>query len=119
MRLAWWACLAGICAVGCEDQSALEMASGDPQRGAAAISRVGCAACHDIPGVRGPSGQVGPSLAGFAGRTMIAGTLPNRADLLAIFVRDAPSLVPETGMPPLPLDQQEARDVASFLYTLH
>jgi mono/diheme cytochrome c family protein len=121
MRLGWWLLIAGACAAGCEERSGIapvEIADGDAGRGKAAIVRVGCIACHEIPGVRGRSGRVGPPLAGFAERAMIAGTVPNRADMLVTFVRNAPSLVPQTGMPPLPLDAQEARDVAAFLYTL-
>lgn len=121
MRPGWWLLIVGAVAAGCEERSGippLEIAAGDADRGKAAIVRVGCIACHEIPGVRGRSGHVGPPLAGFAERAMIAGTIPNRADMLATFVRNAPSLVPQTGMPPLPLDAQEARDVATFLYTL-
>lgn len=119
----WARCLflVGALAAGCKDEpgpQSLEIAAGDPERGKAAIARVACTACHEIPGVRGFSGVVGPSLAGFAGRAMIAGAVPNRADVLAAFVRNAPSIVPQTGMPPLPLDEQDARDVVAFLYTL-
>lgn len=93
-------------------------AEGAVTRGRLAVERVGCGVCHVIPRVAGPRGTVGPSLAGFGSRTFIAGTLPNRPDILADFVRDAPSLVPRTAMPPMPLDRDAARDVASFLHTL-
>lgn len=85
-------------------------------RGKAAIERVGCAACHSIPGVRWPVGAVGPSLEGFADQALIAGRLPNRPDLLAAFVRDAPAVLPGTTMPAMPLSEAEARDVAAYLY---
>lgn len=81
--------------------------------------RVGCGACHQIPGVTWPQGKVGPSLEGFADRALIAGRFPNQPETLARFVRDAPSLSPETGMPPMPLTEEEARHVAAYLYTLH
>jgi dihydrodipicolinate synthase/N-acetylneuraminate lyase len=35
------------------------------------------------------------------------------------FMIDAPSMAPDTGMPPIPLTEEEARDVAAYLYTLH
>lgn len=87
-------------------------------RGKAAIERVGCAACHAIPGIDWPKGAVGPSLAGFADQTLIAGRLPNRPALLAAFVRDAPRALPGTTMPAMPLTEQESRDVAAFLAEL-
>lgn len=95
---------------------AVRASGGDPQRGRAVIERVGCGVCHVIPGMRGPGGLLGPSLAGLTGRVTLAGSLPNRPAVLAQFVRDAPSLVPHAAMPELPLDEQEARDVAAYLY---
>lgn len=50
---------------------------------------------------------------------MIAGRLPNQPEVMATFVRDAPSLAPDTGMPSMPLTETEARDVAAYLYTLN
>lgn len=111
---------AGLVAAGCNGGGAQPrvIAGADPGRGRAAIERVGCAACHEIPGVRGPRGRVGPSLDGFARRALVGGRVPNRSDLLVLWVRDAPALSPRTGMPPMPLTQAEARDVAAYLYTL-
>ena len=87
-------------------------------RGLEAIARAGCGACHLIPGLDWPEGRLGPSLQGFAGQGLIAGRLPNRPDMLAAFVRDAPALVPGTAMPAMPLSEGESRDVAAYLYTL-
>ena len=94
------------------------MPGADAGEGRAAIERVGCGACHVIPGVAWPEGEVGPSLQGFAGQGLIAGRLPNRPEVLAAFVRDAPALVPGTAMPAMPLSEEESRDVAAYLYTL-
>ena len=85
-------------------------------RGKAAIERVGCAACHRIPGVRWPQGTSGPSLDGFAEQGLIAGRLPNRPEVLAAFVRNAPGVLPGSTMPAMPLTEREARDVAAYLY---
>ena len=90
----------------------------DPERGLAVMERVGCAACHDIPGIAWPKGAVGGPLEGFASRPLIAGRLPNQPGTLARFVQNAPSLAPETGMPAMPITQAEARDIAAYLYTL-
>ena len=95
-----------------------ELTVGDPAAGAAAIARVGCGACHAIPGIRGARGIVGPPLGGFARRPLIAGVVPNRPPELVQWVHDAPSLLPHTAMPRLPLSRREAVDVAAYLYTL-
>lgn len=88
----------------------------DAQRGKAAIERVGCASCHTIEGIAWPQGRTAPALTGLERRGLIAGRLPNRPDVLAAFVRDAPSLVPDSAMPAMPLTEREARDVAAYLY---
>ncbi|WP_293779839.1 c-type cytochrome [Sphingosinicella sp.] len=82
------------------------------------MTRVGCASCHRVPGISWPEGSVGPALAGFARQGLIAGRLPNRPDLLARFVRNAPALLADTTMPAMPLSEREAADVAAYLYTL-
>lgn len=87
--------------------------------GKAIIEKVGCGACHAIPGIRWPSGRVGPPLDGFAAQTMIAGRVPNRAEILTEFVRNAPAVVPGSAMPAMPLTPEESQDVAAYLYTLH
>lgn len=94
------------------------MAAADPRRGREIIVRVGCSSCHEIPGIGWPKGRIAPSLEGFAGQSLIAGRAPNRPDVLARFVRNAPEVVPGSGMPPMPLQPEEARDVAAYLYTL-
>ncbi len=80
--------------------------------------RVGCGSCHTIPGIGWPRGRVGPALHGFAQANLIAGRLPNRAGILAAYVRDAPAVLPGTTMPAMPISEEEARDVAAYLYTL-
>lgn len=90
----------------------------DAREGLAVVERVGCAACHRIPGVAWPKGQVGGDLSGFARRSLIAGRLPNQPDVLVPWLQNPSALSPETGMPPMPLSDAEARDVAAYLYTL-
>lgn len=86
------------------------------KRGLSAIERVQCGACHDIPGVRWPKGRTGPSLHDFHDRGLIAGALPNRPDILARFVRNAPAVKPGSPMPPMPVTDAEAIDIAAYLY---
>lgn len=90
----------------------------DAARGRVAIERVGCGACHTIEGIRWPRGQGAPALAGLQRRGLIAGRLPNRPDVLAAFVRNAPALVPDSAMPAMPLTEREASDVAAYLYEI-
>jgi cytochrome c553 len=94
--------------------------AGDPARGRAIVASgtYGCAACHAIPGIPGTKGVAGPPLTGLAGRSLLAGQLPNNADVLVAFLQNPPSLVPRTGMPNVGLDAGQARDIAAFLYTL-
>ena len=118
MRLALAAVVLSLCACADQSNAPRSIAGADAARGLAVVERVGCAACHQIPGVSWPVGTVGGSLDGFAERSLIAGRLPNQPDVLTRWLRDAPSLSPETGMPPIPITETEARDVAAYLYTL-
>ena len=87
------------------------------ERGLAAIRRVGCGACHEITGVDWPRGRAGPSLVGFDDKTPIAGALANTPANLAAFIRYAPAIKPGSPMPPMPVTQAEARDIAAYLYS--
>ncbi|OYX29715.1 MAG: cytochrome C [Caulobacterales bacterium 32-69-10] len=109
--------LVGACAQNPEPRRAI--AGAEPKRGLAVIERVGCGACHDIPGVSWPKGATGGPLAAFGDRPFIAGRLPNQPQVLTAWVRDAPALAPTTAMPAMPINEAEARDVAAYLYTLH
>lgn len=94
------------------------MPGADAGRGRAIVQATGCASCHVIPGISWPKGRVGPSLEGFAGRALLPGGHVNSPENLTGFVKDAPAYAPDGGMPPIPLSEAEARDVAAFLYTL-
>lgn len=91
---------------------------GDPARGRHHMHERGCHACHELPGSDEPGGHVGPPLAGIARRTFIAGQLPNTPANLVRWVRDPHAIEPGTAMPDLGLTEEEARDVAAYLYTL-
>lgn len=109
--------LLGLAACKATPDERHHMPQANAERGRLAMERAGCGACHAIPGVW-PQGVVGPRLAGFAEQNLIGGSLPNRPDVLAGFVRNAPLWLPEAGMPAMPLSEEEARDVAAYLYTL-
>lgn len=110
-----------IAATGCSRTEALPASMrglGHPDRGELLIERYGCGRCHTIPGVRAANGVVGPPLFFFSRRTYIAGELPNTPDNLIRWIRDPQSVEPGTAMPRLGVGEQQARDIAAFLYTL-
>ena len=90
---------------------------GDATRGRAAIGRYGCGACHTIDGVRGARGLVGPPLTGLVHRSYIAGVLTNEPENLVRWIRNPKEVDPLTAMPFLGVTEQDARDIATFLYT--
>jgi cytochrome c1 len=91
---------------------------GDAHRGAALISSYNCGSCHMIPGIRRANGLVGPPLTYFGRRTFIAGEIPNNPGNLVRWIVSPQSVEPKTAMPALGLSDQQARDVAAYLYTL-
>jgi cytochrome c1 len=68
--------------------------------------------------VRHANGLVGPPLLWWSRRTFIAGELPNTPENLVRWVRSPQSVEPHMAMPALGLSDQQARDVAAYLYTL-
>lgn len=113
--------LSSLLSAGCADSAGKprDVFQGDPAQGLEIMREVGCAACHRTPGVVWPRGRTAGDLSGFGARPMIAGRLPNQPDVLMRWIVDAPSLDPSTGMPPMPLTNDQARDVAAYLYTLN
>lgn len=91
---------------------------GNPHAGKQLIVSYGCGACHTIPGIYTARGVVGPPLMFFSRRTMIAGEIPNSPDNLVRWLKDPKAVEPGTAMPKLGLTQEQAQDVAAYLYTL-
>jgi cytochrome c len=111
--------LTGLAGCAAEEVPAhLRVLDGDPDAGKRAIAKFGCGACHTIPGVRDADGMVGPPLIAFSRRGYIAGQLPNRPAALTRWIMDPPAVEPGTAMPNMGVSEQEARDMASYLYTL-
>ena len=79
----------------------------------------GCSGCHTISGVPGAQGQVGPRLDGsLAGRVYIGGVLANNPENLIRWIRSAREINPHTAMPSTRITEQQARDIAAYLYAL-
>lgn len=91
---------------------------GDAEAGRQAIEKVGCGACHTIPGVAGAVGMVGPSLDHIASHEYLAGMLHNTPDGMVTWLRYPQRIVPGNAMPDMGLSADEARNIAAYLYTL-
>jgi cytochrome c len=113
-------------ACGPSNSSAPASAPGPPPNptavaeGQALMAQKGCGGCHVVPGVAGASGTIGPSLAGVASRTSIAGgAVPNNGpDDLKRWILDPPAVKPGTQMPKLGLSDDEATKIVAYLATL-
>jgi cytochrome c len=92
--------------------------NGDPQRGADLVKNYRCGGCHDIPGIANAEGNVGPPLHRIGTRTYIAGFLRNSPDNMAFWIQNPQRVVPGNAMPQMNIPQEDARDIAAFLYTL-
>jgi cytochrome c1 len=91
---------------------------GNPEHGKQLIQSYGCGACHMVPGIHGARGLVGPPLFYLGQRTMIAGELPNSPGNLARWIQHPRAVEPKTAMPDLGLTEDQAYDIAAYLYTL-
>ena len=104
--------------IGAREHRAGQITGGDAERGRADLIDYGCGACHEIPGVRGAHGRVGPPLTGIASRAYIAGVLPNTSDNMVRWILDPPAVDSLTVMPNMRVTPRDARDITSYLYTL-
>jgi cytochrome c2 len=95
-----------------------QIAGGDARRGQALLKSYGCTSCHMIEGVRGGHAVVGPPLTGLRGRTYVAGVLPNSPDNLVRWIQNPKAVDSLTAMPVLAVSAADARDIASYLYSI-
>lgn len=110
--------LLSACGQADRDQGLAQVPDGDPERGRQAVFDYGCTSCHIVPGVPGPEGLVGPPLHHWADRTYIAGSLQNTPDNLIAWISAPQSIEPGTAMPNMGVTEQDARDMAAYLFTL-
>jgi cytochrome c2 len=92
---------------------------GDSAAGGQDVYRLGCGSCHTIPGIVGAHGKVGPSLAGIASQSYVAGQLPNQPRNLERWIQHPHSVHPDSLMPELGVTDTESRDIAAYLYSLN
>lgn len=120
-RLRVWAsflAFAVLLVSACRKPHSREVPGGDVERGREAIKKFACGACHIIPGIEGANGRESHPLFGFANRGDIAGAAANTPENLVRWIRRPTDLVPRTKMPILGVSEQEAKDIATYLYTL-
>jgi cytochrome c2 len=93
-----------------------QLTGGSTEPAIALMTNNGCGGCHQIPGVPGADGNVGPPLSGIASRAYLGGATANSPEHLVAWIRDARSIAPHTAMPTIGVSVQEARDMAAYLY---
>jgi cytochrome c len=89
-----------------------------PKQAPAAMRKYGCISCHTIPGVKGARAKVGPELGNVRERQFIAGRFANEPDMLIRWIQDPRGLKPNTAMPNMGVTDEDARNIAAYLYGL-
>lgn len=97
-------------------QAAQLTGGGDARSAPREIRSYGCNTCHQISGIPGARGLIGPSLEGIGQRYYIAGELPNTPDNLMRWIQHPREVNPHTVMPEMGVTEQDSRDIAAYLY---
>jgi len=103
---------------GAEETSTGSDTQGDMARGAELIAAKGCGTCHEIPGIDGATGRVGPPLDHMGERMFIAGMLDNTPENMRTWLMDPQAVIPGNAMPDTGLEEEEADQVAAYLRSL-
>lgn len=90
----------------------------DAERGKTDIVRYGCGSCHTVEGIRTARGLVGPPLTGLRSRMYIAGMLRNSPPNLVRWIHNPKEVNPLTAMPALGVSDQDAADIAAYIYSI-
>lgn len=107
-----------LTATGCgASATQISVPGGSQERGAQLVGAFGCGACHTIAGIDGADAKIGPPLVDFADRRLIAGRLPNTLPNLLHWLEHPQQIAPGTVMPDLGIEEPQARDLASYLYS--
>jgi cytochrome c1 len=100
------------------ERRASRLTGGSAEHGKAAIAKYGCGGCHIIPGITGDKSYVGPNLESFPRRTYIGGVAINQPETLVRWIVNPKSIDAKTAMPNLGVTEKEARDIATYLYSI-
>lgn len=109
---------AGHPAVGTASDPASAATAGGAARGRELIGRYGCGSCHRIPGLNAADGNVGPPLVHMKSRGYLGGIVPNNFENMVLWLTETQRIAPESAMPDLGLSDDEARDIAAYLYQM-
>jgi cytochrome c2 len=101
--------------VACHPPRASDSGISAERLGEITITRQACGSCHEISGVEGADGMVGPSLVHYARRRMIAGIVPNTPGNLARYLRSPRTMVPGNMMPQEQLSDRQIRAIVAYL----
>lgn len=91
--------------------------NGDPKAGLHAIYQYLCVTCHAIPGTVEGKPNVGPPLGSVASRRYLGGVLLNTPENMVRWLMNPQAIDPRSAMPNLHVREQDARDIAAYLYT--
>ncbi len=98
------------------NQPVWSVPDGVARQGRQASLKYGCYACHVIEGIRRATGRVGPKLEDIDEQIYVGGVLPNSPDNMIRWIQDPKRFSPETAMPDLDVSEQDARNIAAYLY---
>ncbi len=101
-----------------DEKTARELTGGDAERGRELVASYRCGACHQVPGIDGATGLVGPPLGNIADRMVLAGRLQNTPDNMIRWIREPQKVKSGTAMLNLNVTEPDARDITAFLYEL-
>jgi cytochrome c1 len=113
------AAVAAACSSSPSRTSPPQVPHGSPAQGAVDIEHFACGACHIIPGIRNAAGLAGPPLIHWSERGFIAGELANNGPNLIRWIMDPRAVEPNTDMPDLGVSEDQARDIAAYLFSIH
>lgn len=112
-----WICLL-LSLFSCERQtSGVYIEQADASNGKRLVFSYGCAVCHQIGGVQGHPGHIGPPLTNWSQRKYIAGALANTPPSLVKWLMRPQYYEPGSAMPDLGISKKQAEDMAEFLFT--
>jgi len=94
-----------------------QITGGSVTAGKLAYRRYGCGGCHALDSITGVNGMVGPSLAKIATRSEIAGHFANTPQNMMQWLQHPQQMLPGNGMPDMAMTDNDARNIAAYLYT--
>lgn len=87
-------------------------------QGKQSLVKYGCYACHVIPKISKGAGRVGPKLEEIAEQIYIGGVLPNSPDNMIKWLQDPQQYSPNTAMPDMDVNQEDARNMTAHLFKI-